>query len=124
MAQSWDIDPSTGDYKMENGRPVETDRLTVPAYFRLKTSRNKWMYAPDDKFGSDFKQIKKRRSASETVQTETTAARALSPLVDDGRAREITVEAKQTARYAVGLEIKIKEAGGENSQLNLDSLGV
>ena len=50
MNTGWDIDPVTGDYKMVGGAPSNTSSLTLPAYYRLKISRQQWMYAPNDKY--------------------------------------------------------------------------
>jgi phage gp46-like protein len=124
MAQTWDIDPATGDYKMENGDPVETDSLRVAAYFRLRIPRGSWMYAPDEKYGSDFSNVKKSRASSDTDLFEKIAARALQPIVDDGRASEITVEATVNPRHAVGGQIKIVDTKGTQDQINIPSLGV
>lgn len=124
MPQSWLIDPKTGDYVLQGGAPKETDSLEVPAYFRLKIPRKGWMYAPDDKFGSDFHTIKKRQTTKDATQIETIAGNALQPIADDGRARSIEVNAIITSRQAVGLQAKIVKANGQLEQLVLPSLGV
>lgn len=124
MAQNWEIDPKTGDYVMEGGAPKQTDSLRIPAYVRLKTPRTQWLYAPDERYGSDFYTIKKRQTTRDASQIETVAANALQPIADDGRARSIEVEATQVARHGVGLETKIVEASGRLDNLSLPSLGV
>lgn len=109
---------------MQSGSPKQTDSLRVPAYVRLKTPRNQWMYAPDESYGSDFHNLKKRQTTRDASQIETVAANALQPIADDGRARSIEVEATQVARHGVGLETKIAEASGRLDNLLLPSLGV
>lgn len=122
--QNWEIDPKTGDYIMQGGSPKQTDSLRIPAYFRLKTQRTRWLYAPDDKFGSDFYAVTKRQSTRDSSQIETIAATALQPLADDGRAAEITVETQVVARQGVGLKVEIVEANGRFDELILPPLGV
>lgn len=124
MAQNWDLDPKNGDYIMEDGAPKQTDSLRIPAYVRLKTPRTRWLYAPDDRFGSDFYLLQKRQTTRDASQVETVAVNALQPIADDGRARSIEVDAVQVARHGVGLETKIVEASGRLDNLLLPSLGV
>lgn len=122
--QNWEVDPKTGDYVLEGGSPKQTDSLTVPAYFRLKTPRLGWMYAANDKFGSDFHTIKKRQTSRDSSQIETLAANALQPMADDGRAASINIETKVITRNAIGLETQIIKANGKIEELILPSLGV
>ena len=124
MSQNWDLDPSTGDYVMEGGSPVNTESLTIPAYIRLKVKRGTWLYAPDATYGSDLYLIKKRRTTQSPTNVETAAAAALQPLLDDGRASEIDVTAIVATRNAVGLQTTIIDARGEPVLLEIPSLGV
>lgn len=124
MAQNWDFDPATGDYVMKGGTPVETDSLRVPAYIRLKTKRSQWMYAPDKKYGSDFYTLVKRQTNRDTTIIENTAARALQPIADDGRAARVDIENDVVARHGVGIKVRLIGAGGERENLNLTGLGV
>lgn len=124
MAQNWMIDPVTGDYVQENGAPVETDSLMVPAYFRLKIKRDGWMYAPDANYGSIFNRIKKNPTGGDTSKIENAGAVALQPILDDGRAVSITVETTFAARNSVGLDIKIERQRGVFDQLEIPALGV
>lgn len=109
---------------MSGGSPVETDSLKIPAYFRLKVRRRTWLYAPNDRYGSDFHLIKKRPTGKDTGKIENLAANALQPIADDGRAAEMSVETKQTSRHGIGLEVKILEQNGRIDQLNIPGLGV
>ena len=119
MAQHWERDPASGDYVMENGAPKQTNSLRIPAYHRLRISRTKWLYAPDNQYGSDFYALKKRKNSSDVTTVENTAARALQPLIDDGRSSEISIEAKVNTRHNVGLQTQITDAQGEPEELNL-----
>lgn len=111
--QNWKIDPGTGDYVMDSGSPVETNSLTIPAYVRLKTQRTRWLYAPDNQFGSDFYTVKKRPAENANLKLEDIAGRALKPLLDDGRAKQITVDITENTRNAAGMDAQIIDASGE-----------
>jgi len=122
MAQNWMVNPKTGDYEMENGAPLQTDSLVVPAYYRLKIARDGWMYAPDRNYGSTFNQIKKNPSGGDTTKIENTGSVALQPILDDGRAISITVETILAARNSVGLDIVIQRQRGVFDQLEIPAL--
>lgn len=122
--QSWNIDPKTGDYVMSGGAPVETDSLQVPAYFRLKIKRKTWMYAPDDKFGSDFYLVKKRPATNAGQKLENIAIAALQPIADDGRAKRITVQTDELSRQGAALTASIIDASGEEQVATFTGLGV
>jgi len=125
--QNWKIDPITGDYVMENGKPVQTNSLQIPAYFRLKIKRQQWLYAPDDNYGSDYFTVKKRPSSNAASRMESIGANALQPLIDDGRASEIeltSISATQTNRNNTGLEVKITDATGEVEAQTFKGLGI
>lgn len=122
--QNWDLNESTGDYLMSGGSPVQTDSLRVPAYMRLKIRRNGWMYAPDAKYGSDFWTMKKRQTNRDTSTIENAAARALQPIVNDGRASRIDVDNDALSRNGVGVKCKIYTTNGRQENLNLQGIGV
>jgi phage gp46-like protein len=117
--QSWLIDPVKKDYVLKSGRPVETDSLQVPAYIRIKTRRTRWMYAPDTDYGSDFYLIKKRRSTADASIFENTAAKALQPIVDDGRSSGISVTTQVLTRGGVGMSIDITDARGQSQETQI-----
>lgn len=119
MGQHWEKDPNSGDYVMEGGAPKQTDSLRIPAYYRLKISRSKWLYAPNAQYGSDFYLLKKRRSNQDASTVENTAAAALQPIADDGRASSIEITTTQTARNGVALEAIITDAEGNPEKLVL-----
>ncbi len=114
--QNWKINPETGDYIIANGAPEQTNSLTIPAYMRLKVQRSRWMYAPNNEYGSDFYTVKKRPSENGNQRLEDIASRALQPLVDDGRAKEITVDITGNSRNAAGMNAVIVDASGEVEQ--------
>ena len=114
---NWDLDPKTGDYVMQGGAPKNTESLAIPAYFRLKISRNRWLYAPDTDYGSDFHLIKKRKTNGDASDIENIAARALQPLIDDGRAQSITIRAQQQVRHGVGIQVNIVDQEGDVQEL-------
>ena len=123
MTQGWDINPDNGDYLQQNGRPVNTNSLKLPAYYRLKIKRKSWQYAPDDKYGSDFFKIVKNTNQTPS-QCETVGGRALQPIVDDGRALTIEVTTVNTSRHGIGLQTKIVDAEGQVETVTFKSLGV
>ena len=122
--KNWTIDPKTGDYVMNGGSPIETSSLQVPAYIRLKTRRSNWLYAPDSDYGSDYYLLRKRQGVLDASTVETIGERALQPIVDDGRASEITVQTSQTARHGIAMETKIVDAKGEPEEITFVGLGV
>lgn len=115
------LDPATGDYQVENGRIVNDDSLLTPAYIRLKTPRKGWMYAPDESFGSDLNKAHIR--VKDVVAVEESAQKALDPLVRDGRARDVTVQAVQVARGAVELQAVIVDDRGKQETYIFNSIG-
>lgn len=120
----WKIDPTNGDYTIQNGQPENVNTLDLPAYYRLKIKRKQWLYAPDDKYGSDFFKILKRTTNQGNGIVESVASRALQPLVDSGRAQTVTVTTTQTARHGVGMKVDIIDAEGNNTTTDFTSLGV
>lgn len=124
MAQNPEIDPASGDYVLVGGAPKQTDSLKIPAYFRLKVKRQLWLYAPNSSYGSDLYQIRKRKTTQDPNFIEATAARALQPIVNDGRASAIEVDTAVSARNALGLDVLIADAQGEVDKLQIPGLGV
>lgn len=123
MSESWKIDPSTLDYVMENGKPVIDIGLSTPAVIRLRGHRTKWLYAPDSKWGSDFYAIRQRNNQQTPKLLETTAQRALQPMLDDGRASSVTVVTTQTTRYSNLLNTQIIDAEGNETNLTVKPIG-
>lgn len=124
MSQSWNLDPTKGDYVMDGGAPEQTDSLTVPAYFRLKTKNGKWLYAPDNKYGSKFYTVLKRPVNNSNLTLENIAAQALQPMADDGRASQIQVDVVENQRNGTALQISITDASGEVETATFSGIGL
>lgn len=122
--QSWQMDPTKGDYVMDGGAPVETNSLQVPAYFRLKIKRKKWLYAPDDKYGSDYYTLKKRPATNGAAIIENIGIAALTPLTQDGRATRVDVVADVFNRNGAALTTTIVDASGQEETVTFPGLGV
>lgn len=122
MAQNLQIDPSTGDYIIVNGRPVEDGTLNTPAYIRLKVKRTQWMYAPDTKFGSDFYLFQRRHLLSNDQAMLAVAQRALQPLIDDGRAAAVQVSQVDSEGSAWECQAAITQANGQTNPLTFDPI--
>ena len=120
--QNWQIDPSSGDYVMDKGAPIQTDSLTIPAYFRLKVRQGEWLYAPNPQYGSSFHKIKKKKSTKDASLIENTAAVALQPIADDNRAESIDIETKVVKRGAVGIEVTIFDKNNGEEKLLLPQI--
>lgn len=116
------INPGTGDYVVTNGDTVQDFTLQFPAYLRLKVQRKKWLYAPDNNYGADFYKILKRSSNTPKV-LETVAVKALQPLIDDGRAKEITAESMPQARNICNIEVNILEANNYLQTFEFNPVG-
>jgi phage gp46-like protein len=114
--QTWQMDPTIGDYVMDSGAPEQTNSLQVPAYFRMKIKRTKWMYAPDKNYGSDFYTIAKRPSENGNQRLEGVAIKALQPLVDDGRAQQVTANVTENTRNGAAMDTVIVDASGQVEQ--------
>lgn len=122
---SWRIDPKTGDYLMVNGAPVDDPSLIYPAYYRLKTKRTKWLYAPDTSYGSDLYTIKKRFNPNDVNPVSNIAEVALQPMVEDGRASDVSVGYLAPAGLNdIQLSAIITDAQGQPQTLNLPSVGI
>jgi len=124
MGQGWMVDPITGDYVMSGGSPVQSNSLVLPAYYRLKTKRTKWLYAPDNEYGSDYYTVLKRPASNSNTKLENIGAVALQPLVDDGRAKSVELTVTQNTRGGTELKTAIVDASGEIQTFVFNGLGV
>lgn len=116
------IDPGTGDYVIENGNTVKDYSTQFPAYVRLKTQRKRWLYAPDNNYGSDFYKVS--RLGKDTPRLlETITTKALQPLIDDKRAREIGAICSVVNRNQTSIEIQIIEANNEIKTFEFSPVG-
>lgn len=122
--ESWLIDPVTRDYVLDsNGNPTIDKTLKTPAYIRVKTPRTKWLYAPDEKYGSDLYLIKKNLTNGDNTAVINAEERALEPLIDQGRAVSIIAENVSQGRNYIQTKIEILDAQGEVDELLLAPVG-
>jgi phage gp46-like protein len=124
MPQNWSIDPTKRDYIMRGGSPEQTDSLSIPAYIRLKARRTRWMYAPNNDWGSDMYLSQRRISSTNPSELENIAARSLQPIADDGRAKLIEVESVNQLRHSAYLNIRLVKRSGEIDDFQLPGFGV
>lgn len=124
MNESWKLDPATKDYEQEGGSPVIDRSLRMPAYFRIMTPRTRWLYAPNTRYGSDFWAHRAKQSSTEPSQVEGIADRALRPIIEDGRASDIEVEAISSGRQYNQLKATLTDDSGEETDLMLNPIGV
>lgn len=82
------------------------------------------MYAPDSKFGSDYYKLVRNNTTKPQTALENIAARAVQPIVDDGRANNIAVTVTGVSRDGVSVEVDISSGQTQVSTLNLTGLGV
>lgn len=122
MANHWEVDPKNGDYVMEGGAPKQTESLRIPAYYRMKIPRTKWMYAPNDKYGSLFWSVRKRVSTQDNSLLENMAADAIQPIVDDGRAIQAEVTTVAVARHGVGMSAVLTDSSAKPQTLVLPQI--
>lgn len=117
--QNLELDPSTGDYVIVNGRPVEDNTLNTPSYIRLKASRNSWLFAPDDQWGSDFYLFHVRHLIQNDQALLSVGARALQPLIDDGRASAVQITQDGSSDSAFQLTANVTQANSQTTPVTL-----
>lgn len=107
---------------MVQGKPVPTDDLGMPAYYRVKIARKRWMYAPDENYGSDLATLKKKTGNAALGMIHN----ALKPIVDDGRALAVdSAFSDQVPAQAsnAAINVMITDANGTQHNLNLPPIG-
>lgn len=115
--ESWLMNPATRDYEQQGGKPVVTRSLKMPMYFRTLVGRRKWLYAPDDSYGSDFASFRGKQNEAGAVTAQAIERRALQPLIADGRALEIDVTVTPE-RNGLVINARALEANGTETELN------
>ena len=115
--ESWQIDPETRDYEQEDGAPVIDLTLKMPIYFRTRAQRTRWLYAPNTRYGSDFWQIRTKQNANSPALMQGVQERCLQPILEDGRALEITVTPSAMARQGIALDVKAVDSSGKEQEL-------
>lgn len=105
------INPHSKDYEVDQntGKPIEDTGLRTPAFFRLRIPRQRWLYAPDNQYGSDFFDLKKNITSSFGSRLVDVAARALQQFLDESRATDVEIEIVERSRHGAGLNIRILE---------------
>ena len=120
--QNLKLDPNTGDYVIVDGRPVEDNTLSTPAYIRLKSKRTQWLFAPDQTYGSDFYLFHRRHLVQDDQAMLATAGAALQPLIDSGRAKTVNVVEDASARSNYQLTATITQANQQTTPLTFSPI--
>ncbi len=116
--ESWLMNPGTRDYEQSGGSPVIDKSLKMPIYFRTLVPRTRWMYAPDNTYGSDFWQYKNKQGPNAPSVVESIEQRALQPILDDGRALRIDVSPINDPRVGIQLNVTARDASGEDVEVS------
>lgn len=114
--ESWLMDPATRDYSQDGGAPVITRSLKMPMYFRTLAPRKRWLYAPDDNWGSDFHLLHTKNGPNAGPAAQAIERRALQPLIEDGRALDVSVGVSQQ-RGGLVVDARAIEANGTETEL-------
>lgn len=103
------LDTQTGDY---TGTTITT--LGNAVYLRLMTPLGKWWADPT--LGSRLHELEREKDVSRVrVLARQFAQLALQPLIDDGRAKNIAIEAQQPLNGRVLLLIEVEDATGQKT---------
>ena len=101
-----ELNPLTGDY---TGRAVKN--LQNAVYIRLRTPLGTWW--ADKSIGSLLHLLQREKDVARVgLLAEQCAMEALQPIVDDGRARQISVSATQPHNGWLLLRIRVETAQG------------
>ncbi|PJG83954.1 phage GP46 family protein [Caviibacterium pharyngocola] len=102
-----EISPLTGDY---TGKQIST--LQNAVYIRLTTPLGSWW--ADGRVGSLLHTIQREKDLERVAQlAEQYAEEALQPLLDDGRAKDIVVNAIQPKNGSLLLSIQVTDNRGQ-----------
>lgn len=106
------LDPLTGDY---SGQVIED--LGNAVYLRLQTPLGSWWADPT--LGSRLHELQRQKDVPRIrVLAVQYAEQALQPLLDDGRATSIVVEAQQPHDGRCLLQISVVDATGNRRVFN------
>jgi len=101
------IDPATSDYT-----GTRTTTLANAVYLRLMTPVGSWW--ADVRLGSRLHELTREKDLSRfTILARQYAEQALKPLIDDGRAREISVSTLSPQQGHCELHIRVLDASGQ-----------
>jgi len=120
---SWLINPQTGDYVIEDGSPVRDESLQFPAYARIKTEKEKWMYAPSRDYGNSLVGLGKRQTTTPGLARKL-IEKALAPILNDGRASEIEVDVSEVTRYGISTIINIIDENNQDQTIELRQVNI
>lgn len=102
------LDPTTGGYAAGS----RTDTLANAVYLRLTTPLGSWW--ADPALGSRLHELQREKDVSRVaVLARQYAEQALQPLLDDGRARSITVTTSRAQPGRLALAIEVVDASGQ-----------
>ena len=100
------LDPYTGEYA-----PGRINHLGNAVYFRLQTPLGSWW--ADTSLGSRLHELAREKDVPRVgILAEQYAEQALRPLIEDGRARSVTVTAQQPHDGRCLLLITVEDATG------------
>lgn len=100
------LSPTTGDYT-----GLRIDTLANAVYVRLSTPLGSWW--ADASLGSRLHELTREKDLARVQRlAKQYAEQALAPLLADGRARSITVEAGRPGNGLLLLIIQIEDAAG------------
>ncbi|MCP1293288.1 MULTISPECIES: phage GP46 family protein [Chromobacterium] len=101
------LDPITGDYAGGT-----TDTLANAVYLRLMTPLGGWWADPE--LGSRLHLLSRSKDSNQIdLLACQYAEQALQPLLRDGRARRVGVEAQRPGSGRLLLLVEVEEAGGQ-----------
>ena len=118
------IDAETRDYETDDqGRPVIDKGLKTPAFVRLRTPRTRWMYAPNDRYGSDYYTVRKNLTTSDGSNLVNIGEQALAPLVEDQRAAQVDGSVVERTRHGALVKFALVDATGEAEETLIVPVG-
>lgn len=102
------VDPSTGDYVLENGAPKEADGIAQHVALCLKTRRGSSIAS---EWGSRFHTVNKIVSGT-TRLVERYAIEAVQHLIDRKAISDVSARAYLLKRDAIAVELSYKDRSG------------
>ncbi|WP_420996247.1 phage GP46 family protein [Cupriavidus sp. 30B13] len=100
------LDPQTGSYT-----GTRTNTLANAIYLRLQTPLGSWW--ADKTLGSRLHELKREKDKPRVAKlAQQYAGQALQPILDDGRAKSITVSTSRPQSGWLVLLIEVVDAGG------------
>lgn len=107
------VDPVPGDYRYADGalRRDPARGLANAVYLRLMTPLGGWWADPT--LGSRLHELQREKDLRRVeLLARQYAEQALRPIVDDGRARSLTVETQRPGNGRMLLRVEVTDAGG------------